>query len=256
MPNVSWLTCDLAQAWDIAAFPKHVDVIIHLAQSRRFREFPEAAMDIFVVNVVSTLRLLEYARQVGVRQFIYASSGGVYGSGPRAFAESDAIQAHDRLNFYLTTKVYAEVLINKYAAFFVTTILRPFFVYGMAQHPQMLIPRLIRGVLDGQPIRLAGPTGIRINPIYNLDLAEILERCLALRESCTLNVAGGEILTMRQIGEIIGEVVGKAPHFTVDTGGDGDMVGGIRKLEQLLGYWPRIPFYTGISQVCQATGVS
>lgn len=255
MTNVSWLTCDLAQCWDIAGLPKHVDVIIHLAQSRRFREFPEAAMDMFAVNVASTLRLLDYARQAGARQFIYASSGGGYGSGPRPFVETDIFQPNDRLNFYLMTKAYGETLVHKYTAFFLTTVLRPFFVYGAAQHPQMLIPRLMRSVQDGQPIRLAGASGIRVNPIYNLDFVEVVERCLALQQSCTLNVAGGEILSMRQIGEIIGNTVGKAARFTIDTEGEGDIIGDIHRLEELLGYRPCVSFHTGISLVCQATGV-
>ena len=255
LPNVSWVTCDLAQPWDGAGLPAHADVIIHLAQSRRFRDFPDAATDMFAVNVASTLHLLEYARQVRARQFIYASSGGVYGSGPRPFTESDALQAHSRLNFYLMTKAHAEELVHKYAAFFVTTILRPFFVYGPAQHHQMLMPRLVQSVREGQPIRLAGPAGIRINPIYNLDFVEVLERCLALQEACTLNVAGGEILSIRQIGEVIGAVVGKTARFTVDAGAGSDLVADIRQLERLLGYRPQVSLHTGISQICQADGM-
>ena len=255
MTNVSWLTCDLAQCWDIAGLPKHIDVVIHLAQSRRFREFPEAAMDMFAVNVASTLRLLDYARQAGARQFIYASSGGGYGSGPRPFVETDVFQSNDRLNFYLMTKAHGETLVHKYTAFFLTTVLRPFFVYGVAQHPQMLITRLMHSVQDGQPIRLAGASGIRINPIYNLDVVEVLERCLALQQSYTLNVAGGEILSMRQIGETIGSIIGKAARFTLDAEGGGDIIGDIHRLEELLDYRPRISFHTGISLICQADGV-
>lgn len=254
MPNVSWLTCNLAQGWDIASFPKHIDVVIHLAQSRHFRDFPVAAIDILAVNVASTLRLLDYARQAGARQFIYASSGGGYGSGPRPFTESDVFQANDQLNFYLMTKAYGETLVKKYAAFFLTTILRPFFVYGVAQHPQMLMPRLIRSVQDEQPIRLAGSSGIRINPIYNLDVVEVLERCLALQQSCTLNVAGSEILSMRQIGDIIGNVLGKMAQFIIDPEGEGDILGDICRLEELLGYRPRVSLHAGIAHICQAVG--
>jgi nucleoside-diphosphate-sugar epimerase len=255
MPNVAWVTCDLAHPWDSVGLPAHADVIIHLAQSRRFRDFPGAATDMFAVNVASTLHLLEYARQAGVRQFIYASSGGIYGSGPRPFAESDPPQGHDRLNFYLMTKAHAEELVNKYAAFFITTVLRPFFVYGPAQHRQMLMPRLIQSVRDGQSIRLAGPAGMRINPIYNLDFIEVLERCLRLQESCTLNVAGGEILSIRQIGEVIGAVVGKTARFIVDTEEGSDLIADIRQLERLLGYRPHVALHTGISHICQADGM-
>jgi UDP-glucose 4-epimerase len=255
VPNVSWIRCNLADSWSLADLPPQVDVVMHLAQARRFRDFPEAAVAMFAVNVTSTLRLLEYARQAHARQFIYTSSGGIYGSGLRQFAESDALPSHDRLPFYLLTKAYAEGLVNKYAAIFVTTILRPFFIYGIAQHPQMLIPRLIASVRTGQAIRLAGAAGIRINPIYNLEVVEIVERCLALQESCTLNVAGGEILSLRQIGEVIGQVIGKVPRFTIEAAGEGDLIGDIYRLEERLGYRPYVSFHAGITHVCQAAGL-
>src|SRR5437016_4304610 len=73
------VAADLAGQWDTASFPAQIDAVIHLAQSEHFRDFPEKAVDIFQVNAVSTLRLLDYARQAGARTFVLASSGGVYG---------------------------------------------------------------------------------------------------------------------------------------------------------------------------------
>src|SRR5215213_4375742 len=42
-----------------------VDAVVHLAQSRRYREFPEGAADVFEVNASATARLLDWARLVG-----------------------------------------------------------------------------------------------------------------------------------------------------------------------------------------------
>jgi UDP-glucose 4-epimerase len=250
--NVCWLQGDLTHAWPLVGLPEHVDVVIHLAQSQHFREFPAAASDIFTVNVASTVHLLDYARQVGARQFIYTSSGGVYGSGPYPFSESHALPESACLNFYLVTKCCAEALVRQYAAFFITTILRPFFVYGVAQQPDMLMPRLISNVRTGRSITLAGSEGMRLNPIYNLDCVEVLERCLTLQESQTLNIAGSEILTLRQIGEMIGEVVGRQAHFIVTPESASDLVGDTSQLMELLGYQPRVSFRTGIARVCHA----
>lgn len=247
--NVRWLQGDLTHAWPCVDLPEHVDVVIHLAQSYRFRDFPAAASDIFTVNVTSTLRLLDYARQAGVRQFMYASSGGVYGSSPCPLTESQALPVSERLNFYLVTKCCAEALVRQYAAFFITTILRPFFVYGVAQRPDMLMPRLIDSVRAGRPITLASSEGIRLNPIYHLDCVEVLERCLTLQESHTLNVAGSEVLTLRQIGAMIGEVVGRQAHFIVTPESPGDVVGDTSKLTSLLHYRPRVAFRQGITRV-------
>lgn len=250
--HVSWLQCDLAAAWESTTLPEHIDVIIHLAQSRRFREFPAAATDMLAVNVTSTLRLLDYARQVGAQQFIYASSGGLYGIGSHPFAETDALLDCDQFNLYLTTKFYAEVLVRKYAPFFATIILRPFFIYGLDQLAHMLIPRLISYIREGIPMRLAGPDGIRLNPIYNLDFVEVLERCLTLQESHIINVAGDETLTMRQMGETIGRIIGRAAHFVIEAAGAGDLLGDTSTLVRLLGYRPCISFQEGISYILKA----
>jgi UDP-glucose 4-epimerase len=250
VPNVVWLVADLTRERDLAVLPEQADVVIHLAQSRHFRDFPAAAMEMFQVNVASTMHLLEYARQVGARQFLYASSGGLYGSGPRPFTETDVLPPRDQLNFYLTTKLVTENLVQQYATLLVTTILRPFFVYGPGQHPQMLIPRLLQHVRKGQAIRLGSATGIRLNPIDVLDVVAILEHCLSLHTSCLMNVAGSEILTMRQIGEILGEAVGHTPRFAMTSDTAGDLLGDIQHLQQLLGYQPRVSFRDGIARLC------
>ena len=48
--------------WSNQLPEKNVDVVIHLAQSRRYREFPDGAEDMFQVNVASAFELLEWAR--------------------------------------------------------------------------------------------------------------------------------------------------------------------------------------------------
>src|SRR4051812_17570185 len=78
-PSTDWIEHDLTLPLDWNKFPKQVDVVFHLAQSRHYREFPEQVADIFDVNVRSTVELLDYARKVGATRFIYASSGGIYG---------------------------------------------------------------------------------------------------------------------------------------------------------------------------------
>ena len=60
--NFKNIICDLSKPLDVEKLPKKVDIIYHLAQSEHFRNFPEKSTDIFNVNTISTLSLLEYAR--------------------------------------------------------------------------------------------------------------------------------------------------------------------------------------------------
>ena len=49
--GVKPVVMDLSDEWDESVMPRKVDVILHLAQSPYFREFPENAVNLFKVNI-------------------------------------------------------------------------------------------------------------------------------------------------------------------------------------------------------------
>jgi UDP-glucose 4-epimerase len=216
IPGTTYHVIDLAQSGGLEKLPQQMDAVIHLAQSARFREFPDQALDVFNVNVGSTARLLEYSRRSGARTFILASSGGVYGAGDEAFKEHAAMPQHGLLGYYLGSKLCAEVLAQNYASLLNVSVLRFFFMYGKGQKRSMLVPRLIDNISAGHPVALQGQDGIRINPIHVSDAVAVLEGCLGLSGSHTFNVAGNEVLSMREIAETIGVAVGREPVFTLE----------------------------------------
>ena len=62
--NVQYIKLDLARDARFDLLPQRVDGVIHLAQSEHFRDFPEHSVEVFEVNTVGTLRLLDYARKL------------------------------------------------------------------------------------------------------------------------------------------------------------------------------------------------
>lgn len=233
--NITPIPLDLAADWNSAALPSEIDAVIHLAQSERFREFPAGARDVFQVNVHSTFKLLEYARQAGARTFILASSGGIYGNSGVPFAETDPITPSNEIGFYLSSKACADLMTQNYAQLMNIVILRFFFVYGPGQRSDMLIPRLVGSVKEGRPIILYGQNGIRINPTYVGDAALAVQKSLELTGNHKINVAGPEVLDMRTIGQIIGQVVGKEPLFECrDAAAGKDCVADIGMMQKLL----------------------
>lgn len=76
--GVSYHTVDLSAEWSTDTLPSRIDAVVHLAQSRRFREFPEQSVETFRINVASTATLLDYAWRAGATRFILASTGGLY----------------------------------------------------------------------------------------------------------------------------------------------------------------------------------
>lgn len=235
---------DLAHPLDLAMLPKNIDAVVHLAQSEHYRDFPDRAEHIFAVNVHGTLRLLEYARIAEAKTFVFTSTGGVYGTSYERFAETDPV---DPLNFYLSSKYSAELMLANYRQFFKTVVLRPFFVYGPGQHGRMLVPRLIQRVRDGEPIELSGEDGLRLNPIYVTDAVDVFEPALRLPESDIFNVAGNQVVTLRDLLREIGEIVGREPVVTrAERDGGGDLIGDIQKMTTALGVVPQVDLTEGL----------
>ena len=246
--GVRWIEQDLSLPLDYSRLPQHVDAVVHLAQSRFYKEFPARADDIYGVNVNGTFQLLEYARAVGAERFVFTSTGGLYGYSYEKFVETDPISP---LNFYLSSKYVAELLIGNYQQFFRTTVLRLFFVYGAGQAAGMLIPRLVRSVLAGDPVTIQGDEGIRINPIHVADAVGAFERALTLGGHHLINVGGPQVLSLREIGHVIAAEVGREPVFTMVAEQEpGHLVGDLATMSALLGA-PRVPFREGVVEVCR-----
>ena len=233
--GVVYINIDLASNWDNKKLPDSIDIVYHLAQSEHFREFPEKSIEIFNVNTSSTLKLLEYARKANCKQFIYASSGGVYGNAETGFVEDRPLVNKGNLGFYLSTKFCSELLVENYNGFFDIVITRFFFVYGERQDKSMLIPRLIENIKNGNEISLQGNEGIKINPIYVTDASKALSQMIALSKgNYKFNIGGNEILSLREICETIGELIGKAPKFKILKEEPKNLIGDISKMKEML----------------------
>lgn len=226
-----------------------VDAVFYLAQSRHFREFPDQWNDIFEINITIPLKIADWARRVGVSAFHYASSGGVYQGGVVAVRESAEINANRDTGFYIGSRLSAEILLRNFAPHFETfSLVRPFFVYGPNQARNMLIPRLVDNLKEGKEITLNGSEGIKINPIYVTDAAKACSRLLGLKGFHALNIAGAEVLTLKQIVEKIGIILGKTPKLKhVDAPAE-DLIGDTQLMFNNL-YRPEISFDVGVKDL-------
>jgi nucleoside-diphosphate-sugar epimerase len=214
--GVEPLVVDLGDPSFVAALPAGVDAIAHLVQSNV--PFPEGAGALFAVNVASTQRLLEYARRAGARRFVFTSSGSVYGPGERPWRESDPRVGP---GYSAATKLAAERLVAAYAGEFEHSVFRLFTPYGPGQQVRRLVPGIIDRVRSGRAVSTRPDGGPRFTPLYVAHAVEVLAQSLAAEGSHLLNLAGDEVVSIRQIAETAGELVGREPIYTEDgTGGD------------------------------------
>jgi len=246
--NISAIEIDLALI-NTELFPKNIDVMYYLAQSNRFRDFPDGVDDMLSINVVAPNILAKWAVKSGVKKFIYASSGGVYTNPNKPVKEFFDINANEKLGFYLNSKLSAEMLLKNYASLFETfAIIRPFFMYGVGQNETMLIPRLISSVQNEKEIILNGENGIKINPIYATDASQAVANILDLSGEYIINIAGDEVVSLRELCIKIGEAVDKEPVFKINDVAQNDLVADIEMMKEKL-IEARIDLKSGIKKM-------
>jgi UDP-glucuronate 4-epimerase len=129
------------------------DSVVHLAAQAGVRHSLDAPFDYTRANVDGFLSLLEAARHVPVRHFIYASSSSVYGANTKVpFSEDDPV-LHP-VSLYAATKRANELMAETYAHLFgiPLTGLRFFTVYGPWGRPDMALWKFTDAILAGRPI--------------------------------------------------------------------------------------------------------
>lgn len=246
------ISIDLGSDWSVDDLPDDIDVIVHLAQSEHYRDFPNQAQDVFTVNTVSTLKLLDFARSRGVKNFVLASSGGVYGTGANSFSEDEDIIAKGQLGFYIGSRLCAEIISECYAPFLNIVTLRFFFAYGSGQRANMLVPRLVESIKQGKAIQLTGEKGLSINPVHVSDTVTAVRNAMSMDGTHKFNVAGPEVLSLRDIAETIGEALGRTPVFEVqDAKGNADLIGDISRMKACL-CEPTVKFSDGIREYIES----
>lgn len=249
--NIHLIEADLISL-DLMMLPTSIDAVIYLAQSNQFRNFPDGAMDMLDVNVYMPLKIADWARRHAVKKFIFTSSGGVYTNPNEPVKEFFDINANEKMGFYLNSKLSAEMLLKNYMDFFETfVILRPFFMYGYGQNPTMLIPRLMNNIKCDQPVILNGEEGIRLNPIYIEDATMLVEKTLELQGDYIINIAGTEIVSLKELALLLGDFIGKKPCFHIEKIVGKDLIADIDLMKKLLGV-PKVNLVDGLSRLGQA----
>ena len=246
--KVEYIVADLSKINFIKLLPTKIDFIFHFSQSNKFRDFPKSANDIFSVNVSSTALLLDYAKNIGVKRFLFASSGGVYGNGRDPFSENAPIIPPGKLGYYLGSKACGEILSQSYSNEFFITVIRPFFIYGKYQNKKMLIPRIMNSISNELPINLTNNEGIRINPIHVEDASIAAIKTLEDKGSAIYNFAGPDIISLREIAESMGTYLGKKPNFKISDEPSNDLVGNISLMSQKL-HIPKIKLLESLDDV-------
>ena len=233
-PLVRVIRCDLGSSDFERALPRRIDCVVHLAQSRQYRRFPDGAHDMRAINIDATCRLLEWARSANAKRFVLASTANVYGEATDVLTEAHPTKPD---SFYAASKLAAEVLSAQYAAYLHLDILRFFTVYGPGQ-TGMLVPNIAGKIAHDEVVTLAQGVGLYLSPIYVLDAANIVARLLERTSSVhprILNVCSDRVVTLADIVRIIGCILGTQPNIEVTDNKATMLAGSVAMLRDALG---------------------
>ena len=209
-----------------------VDVVIHYAAFSKpygCEQNPEKA---FAVNCTGTKELLEWAKEHGVKKFVYISTGSVYGLSNEKHKEDDKL---DPSGIYGSTKRMGEELCKDYSNDFQVIIARPFFPYGPETSKGRLIDMFIGRIKEGKELTLNKESKPRMNPIFVDDFNEALNSLILKVEDdySVYNLAGNDSVSIKQLIELIGKILEKEVKLKQTENEAYDLVGDISKLKIL-----------------------
>jgi UDP-glucose 4-epimerase len=199
----------------LATTLRQADVVFHVAAHKAVLRSVEHPLSTDNVNTHGTLALLTASRDAGVRRFVYSSSSSVYGGAAPMPTREDAPAAPR--SPYAVSKLAAEHYCRVFSELFglETVALRYFNVYGPRQSARAtyaaVIPLFIAALLEGRRPTVHGD-GLQSRDFTFVSdaVAANLAAAAAPAERCAgraFNVAGGSPCTLRELLEVLGELV-------------------------------------------------
>jgi UDP-glucose 4-epimerase len=213
------------------------------------------------VNVAGTLNILKASSDLGVKRFIYASSGAVYGSTLRPQKRENGTL--NPISPYGVSKLAAENYVGLFNHLYgmETVSLRYFNVYGPRQSFNFrsayggVIALCINRLLKNIPPIIYGDGEQTRDFVYVQDVVEANILALNTKDAIgeTFNVGSGTSTSINQIAELLKEITNKENlHNIYSDPRQGDIRHGyadINKAKKLLGYNPKFSIKEGLTEL-------
>ena len=183
------------------------DVVVHLANVANDPSVELNESLSWEINALGTFKILEWAKKSGVKKFVYASSGSVYGVSNEPKVTESTVR--NPISAYNKTKMVAEQVVLSYTKEFNVICIRPATVCGFSPRMRLdlAVNSLVFQALDKGLIRVFG--GEQMRPHINIeDMVSIYESCvLGSLDLSGIYNAGFENLSIRDLAILISEKI-------------------------------------------------
>ena len=228
------------------------DVIIHMAARAGVLPSIQRPFEYTETNIIGTQNLLEYAKNKGIKRFIFGSSSSVYGINPN-FPWSENENVIRPISPYAATKVSGELLGQVYSSIynFQFLALRFFTVYGPRQRPDLAIHKFTKMIVEGSSIPFFGDGQSKRDYTYIDDIVNGIIGVLDYEATNyeIFNLGNNHPISLSELVETIESVVGIKAVIERLPNQIGDVpitYANIDKAQNLLGYQPTTILKEGI----------
>lgn len=130
--NFEAVECDITDMHSLSEYFPGVDIVFHNAAAKKNVCLDDPRRDL-EVNAIGAFNLLELSRTFGVKKFVHASTGSVYGKPAQCLLDED--QPLCPISYYGISKLAGESYVRLFNTHYGlnTTVLRYFHVYGPRQ---------------------------------------------------------------------------------------------------------------------------
>lgn len=255
---IDFLEADIRNEAALEQAIRGVDTVFHMAASVGNKRSIEHPLNDAEVNVIGTLKVLEAARNHGVRKVVFSSSAGVFGELKHLPISED--HPIDPDSPYGCTKLAAERLCLVYARLYglEAVCLRYFNVYGVNQRYDAygnVIPIFAYQVLKGLPVTIFGDGGQTRDFVNVRDVARAnYAAAMASGVSGAFNIASGSSITVNGLLDLICQAAGtqaKIEHGPPRPGDVRHSRADISAAKRAFGYQPTESLERGLEEYMQ-----
>lgn len=234
--DVEFIQGSIVSLKELNAAMKDVEYIFHIAALSNINKVVETPLKAVDLNIMSTAKVLEAARNSGVERVIYASSYFV-----------DSEKGH----LYTTTKASSEMLCKDYYTLYglLFTILRYGTAYGPRSRGEDVISIFVKRAVSHQPLTIHGDGNQSRNFISVEDLAEGNVAALKdVAKNQTYNLEGMRPISVKEVAETVKKLIGDVEiEYKEERPRDfeGKIVSA-EKAKKELGWEPKVDFEEGV----------
>lgn len=258
--KVRFVQGDVNKKEDLEKTGADFDYIVHLAASSSAPMFAKDMYYAYQNNVAGHIRVMQYAKEIGAKKLLFASTSSIYGNNPTPLTEDQEVTPP---NHYSVTKFAQEGASRIFSSTEGMEIIafRFMSIYGLNEDHKTyfanLVSQFIWGMAKDEAPILYGD-GTQDRDFTNVkDVAQGIELAMETDKKygfTVFNIGTNKCIDLVGLVQIINKVMGKdiKPEFIPNPIKEGyvkSQLADITKISNELGYKPTVELEEGITEI-------